>query len=194
MIARYLVCLAIFGLLGCSHENVIPVTEAQNKPVFDNSDSSVKPTDESPVKAVGYFTNVKSDGEHQWGYSVKLWRQDDKIYGLIFGTDNLRLIGDPPTGLLENAQFNSMTGKLSFRAKLSLGQSGGGEPVRDVYEFEGVLTKKKLAGNLLVTNELCADKCPEKKKITLPRSEKLSSEMEEYESYKSYAEWKSEAR
>lgn len=180
MIIKYLIfCIVFVGLFGCSDETVITeITEAQTKPTLDNSIPLVKPKAESPVKVIGYFTNVKGDGEHQWGYSVMIWKQEDKIYGFISGDDDLRLIGDPPTGILEDVQFDSRTGKLSFIAKL---------PTQNVYEFEGVLMNKKLKGNIKVTNQLCADKCAKPKKITLRYSNDMTLAMQEYQSF---AEWK----
>lgn len=155
--------------------------KAQNKADLDNSTPLVKAKTESPVKVVGDFSNVKGDGEHQWGYSVALWRQEDKILGLFSGSDDLRLIGDPPTGILENVRFDSKTGKLCFLAKL---------PEQHIYEFEGILTSKELSGKIKITNELCSDKCPKTQKITLHLSKDMTLTMEEYQSY---SEWKAVA-
>lgn len=157
--------------------------------LFYSNQPAVEPKIEQAVNAFGEFTNVKSDGEHEWGYSVQVWRQGDEIYGLISGQSEPRLIGDAPAGLLESTNFDPKTGGFSFRAKLTLGLFAG-KPSQNVYEFEGILTKKRLEGSLTTTNELCPDKCPEKKKISLLRSRELSSEMEEYNTYKSYREWK----
>lgn len=185
MVVRYLVCLVLIGFLGCSRENVITkATETQNNTVFENSIPSVTPaitpTPESPVKPVGHFTNIKSNGEHQWGVYIEFWRQDDKIYGWMSGSDYSRIVGDAPAGILEDVQFDSKTGKLSFRAKLSW----------NVYEFDGFLTKNKLTGNLLIINGLCGDSCTKKKKIILPKSKNRSSNMEEFRNFESYQEWK----
>ena len=176
MAARYLVFLVLFGLFGCSNEAVTTrKTEAQSKPTANIPTSpTVKPTTEPPVKVVGDFTNVESNGEHQWGYSVEIWKQGDKIFGLISGDSISRLIGDPPTGILENVFFDAKTGKISFRAILP----------SDAYEFDGILTEKKLMGKLLNTTHNKTEK------ITLPRSKELSSEMDEYQSFQSYEEWK----
>lgn len=147
---------------------------------------------ELPVKVLGTFMRIKSSGEHAYGYDVELWKQGDKIYGLISAHDGL--IGDPPTGLLENVRFDPKTKKFSFKAKLTLGMFFNKEydnvPSHDVFEFEGTLTNTRLAGTLSTTNELCADKCPEKKKINLPRSKESSSMMS---GFKTYAEWKTDA-
>ena len=171
-VTRCLVCILFVGLFGCSNEIAItPVTKAQTKPTANISNSpTVKPTTE-PVKVVGEFTNVESNGEHQWGYSVQIWKQGDNIFGLISGDSASRLIGDPPTGILENISFHAKTGKLSFRAILPY----------LTYEFDGILTKKKLTGKLLNTTHNKIEK------ITLPRSKEWSSEMDEYQSYE---EWK----
>lgn len=181
MVTKYLVCIVLFGLFGCSQETEITkITEAQNKPTLDNSISLVKPKDESPVKVIGDFSNVKGDGEHQWGYSVSLWKQEDKIYGLISGSDDLRLAGDPPTGIMENVKFDIKTKRLSFKAKLFTG----------IYEFEGVLTNKKLVGKLSITNELFSDKRPQTKAVTLRHSNEWTLLMSEYQSY---SEWEADA-
>jgi hypothetical protein len=176
MTAKYLACLLFFGLAGCSGEAVITTgIDAQSRQAANISTApTVKPAAEQ-IKALGDFTNVKSNGEHQWGYSVEIWKQGNKILGLISGDSASRLIGDPPTGLLENISFDAKTGKLSFRAVLP----------SDVYEFDGVLTKEKLKGKLSNTgiNKI--------EIITLRRAKQESSEMEEFEScedWKKYAD------
>jgi hypothetical protein len=150
------------------------------------------PKKELPVKVFGTYMRIKSNGEHAYGYDVELWQQGAQIYGLISAHDGL--IGDPPTGLLENVKFNPKTKKFSFRAKLTLGMFFNKEydnvPSRDVFVFEGTLTKTRLAGVLSTTNELCPDKCPEKKKINLPRSKVWDSVIR---GFKTYAEWKADA-
>jgi hypothetical protein len=193
-VTRYLVCLVLFGLFGCSQENVITkVTKAQNNPVSDNAISTVKPTvtpnPESPVKPIGHFTNVKSNGEHQWGFVVELWRQDDKIYGWMSGSDDSRLVGDAPAAILEDVQFDLKTGKFSFKAAMP-SNFGGFRRSKDVHKFDGFLTKKSLTGNLLITDDFCGESCTKKKKITLLKSKKDSADLEEFFSFGSYQEWK----
>ncbi len=194
IVLKCLVCLAILSLFGCSHNVAMTkVAEAQVKPAMDNSNSLSESNVESPVKVIGDFTNVKIDGEHQSGYSVKLWKQDDKIYGLISGTGYLRMMGDPPTGMLENIQFDQKSNKISFQSKLLLAlihesPDSGYVPSWGFYEFEGVLANNSLQGIIKVTDDLCGNKCPDIKKITLERSIKRSSEMDEFQTY---SEWKS---
>jgi hypothetical protein len=140
---------------------------------------------ELPVKPIGTFMRVKSDGEHAYGYDIELWKQGDKICGLISAHQGL--IGDPPTGLLENVRFDPKTRRFSFTAKLSLGMLVGNDdkeiPSHDVFEFDGTLTDTRIAGNLQITSQSSV----EKKKLNLPRSKDWSKEMS---AYKSFAEWK----
>lgn len=146
-------------------------------------------TSEPPVKALGTFMRITSDGEHDYGYDVELWRQGERIFGLISAHDGL--IGDPPTGLLENVQFNPQTRKFSFTAKMSLGVNLDKDyksiPTREVFEFEGFLTTARLVGNLVINDKSPGDKSREKKKLNLPRSKSESRTMDEY---KTFAEWK----
>jgi hypothetical protein len=188
MAARYLVCLVLFGLFGCSGETVIQTkTEAQSKiPANISTSSTIKPTAE-PVEVVGDFTNVTSDGEHQRGYSVQIWKEGDKILGLLSGSRHSRPVGDPPTGLLENAVFDAKTSELSFSATLPGSDCGEGKPAQDLFRFKGFLTSRKLSGNLFITMDFCNGQIKETEKITLQRSIEWSSEMDEYQSYE---DWK----
>ena len=143
---------------------------------------------ELPVKPLGTFMKIRSDGEHAAGYDVELWRQGGNFYGLI--SAHRGLIGDAPAGLLENIRFDSRTKKFSFTAKLSLGQNAENLPPREVFEFEGTLTASRLAGRLLIKDATCGAACIERKKINLPRSPAESRAMS---AFKTYAEWKTNA-
>lgn len=163
-------------LFSCSNESD-QATRSDNSgnqaATFSNDRSLTKPepTIQSPVKVIGDFTNVKSDGEHQWGYSVEIWKQDNSIYGLFSG-GSLQLVGDPPTGILIDSEFDERSGKFSFRTKLP----------SYTYDFDGILTKRVLKGRLsnITTNE--------SKEIVLKRSKEWSSEM--MDEYASYEDWK----
>jgi hypothetical protein len=146
-------------------------------------------TSELPVKALGNFMRVESDGEHASGYNVELWKQGDKIIGLINAHDGL--IGDPPAGLLENVRYDRRTGKFSFTAKLSLAVTLDDNyqsiPTRELFEFHGILSKTRLTGNLTITQQQCSRLCVERKRLNLPRSKKFGSWVQDF---KSYADWK----
>jgi len=149
----------------------------------------ISPRNDSAVKALGTFIKVKSDGEHANGYSITLWKQNDEIIGLV--AVHRGLIGDPPAGLLENVKFDPQTKKLSFTAKLTLGQFYDNDqkdvPSQDILEFGGTLTNKKLAGTVTLTDQLCANGCAETKKIDLPRSKEFNNWTEDFQTH---AAWK----
>lgn len=177
MIMKLLFCLVFLNLFDCSKETLpIKTTESANNFNLQNSIQLSASKPESIFKQIGLYSNAKDNGEHTVGYFVKLWQQDNKIYGLISGTDTIRLSGDPPVGLLENVQFDSKTKKFSFQAKLTLGlfsdKNHSNIPSKDIYEFKGFLTNKSLQGILVIKNELCSNKCLKTKSINLQHSKK----------------------
>lgn len=146
----------------------------------------------SPVKVAGYFTNVRDNGQHAYGYTVELWKQGGKLYGLISASEGLS--GDSPTGILENVHFNSKTKKFSFTAKLTLGRffdkTHDDVDSQDIFQFAGTLTATRVTGRLTTANELCADRCVGKKRIALVRSKKMSSFLTDF---KTLADWRADA-
>jgi hypothetical protein len=140
------------------------------------------------VEVIGLFINVKSDGEHASGYDVKLWKQGEKIYGLI--NAHRGLMGDPATGILENVKFDKKTGKLSFTAKLSLAVTSRKKydkwlPTHDLFEFNGTLSKKSLTGKLKITDKTFTKVQVKTKTIKLP-----VSTLWKLDNYKDYKSWK----
>ena len=102
---------------------------------------------------VGDFSNMRFTAEHAYRYSVRLWRQGDKWFGLLNASEGL--IGETPTGLLDNVRFEGRTSWLSFTAKLTTGAIllGSGPPCREVpvcerFEFRGVLGATTLVGTI----------------------------------------------
>lgn len=140
---------------------------------------------------VGSFTNMRFTEEHAYGYSVELWRQGDSLVGLFLAAEGPQ--GDTPTGLLEKVKFEMKTGKLSFRAKLSMGvvysKEYNGVPSRDVFEFSGVLGKNRLTGTLRRLDGLNLRDTPKIEKIVLTRS-KSNQGMEPFQSFD---DWKKAA-
>jgi len=111
---------------------------------------------EDAIKAIGCFVNVRSNGEHADGYSVHLWFRGGQILGLI---DYHRgLIGDPPMGILTDVQYESSTGKLSFKAKVTGGLHScrihKDVPSHNLISFQGFLKGDMLEGNILLTEQL----------------------------------------
>lgn len=146
----------------------------------------------SVVKRLGVFTNMRFTREHQYGYSVELWQEKDRLFGLLLVSEGLS--GDTPTGLLEDVTFNPKTGRLTFRARLSTGstfnQNNEQIPTRDVYRFNGTLKGPKLTGVLEHTDALHPAATGTKKSVSLRRSKSESASMIEASSYD---EWKKEA-
>jgi hypothetical protein len=175
MTIKYLVLVGIIScLLGCSNESA-QATRNDNKEKSVPSNLSIPEPEsvaKSPVKVVGDFTNVQSNGEHQWGYSVQIWRQDDRIFGLFSGTSSPMLVGDPPTGILVEQVFDEKTGKLSFSTELP----------SFTYSFDGTLKNDRLTGRLFNTTTNKTEH------VTLKRSEESSSEM--MDEFESYEDWK----
>lgn len=182
---------------GCGRSGTLPANNTQASPAItsqsgaenENATSAPAVVNDEPLKVVGYFTNVKRDrdGEHEWGYSVHLWAQGALLYGLIDGDTHLKLAGDPRAGELLDVVFDPQSGRLSFRSKLSLSERNE-QPTRDIYKFEGVLTKTKLSGKLVKTDESCDDGCEEIESISLRRSRELGSLL--MQDYENYAEWR----
>lgn len=146
----------------------------------------------SPVKRLGVFTNMKFSEEHQSGYSVELWQEKDRFFGYFLSSAGL--IGDTPTGLLEDVAFDPKTGKLSFRARLSMGmtldKNNKEVPSRDVYQFKGALKGQRLTGVLEYTNALDSSAKGEKTNVSLRKSKSATASMSQA---KNYDAWKKEA-
>lgn len=191
MTVRVLICVLFVGLFGCSDEiSLTETVKTQDKVLPEKAIQLPQLKDESPVKPFGTYWKVISDGEHANGYDIELWKQNEKFYGLISAHSGL--VGDPPTGILENMQFDPKTGKFSFSAKLPSGWCNSKMQARDIFEFEGILTNKKIMGNWLIKKDFCSGdyNIESKKIINLPRLKESSREMNEY---RSYAEWKNYA-
>ena len=105
---------------------------------------------ETPITVVGEFSNMRFTKEHAYGYTVQLWRHGDTLFGLFLASDGLA--GDTPAGMLEDVTFDRRSGKVTFKARLSIGMTMLGqkspEPSRDVFEFQGTLDKTGLSGLL----------------------------------------------
>jgi hypothetical protein len=144
------------------------------------------------IVAIGAFTNMKYDEEHAYGYTAQLWREQDRIFGFFLSSQGL--MGDTPTGLLEDVRFDSSSGKISFRARLTTGLFSNRQfhnvPSRDIFRFTGFLKKGRLVGTLEITNGLTPEEAPRSERIRLNRSKSESESMIEAQSYD---DWKNQA-
>jgi len=146
-------------------------------------------TPSSAVAIVGEFSNMRYTEEHAYGYSVQLWRERGRLFGLFLASAGLA--GDTPTGVLENVKFDSRTGKLSFSARLTIGSvllaNGQQAPSRDFFEFEGAMTGSMLTGTLRESDRLQASRPASSKRIRLTKQSETTMSRA-----KSYDEWRSE--
>ncbi|MCI0614237.1 hypothetical protein L0244_14720 [bacterium] len=104
------------------------------------------------------------------------------------------MMGDTPTGRLENLIFDPKTGRLSFTTRLTLGShfcsEHDGAPSRDVFEFEGVFSREAITGTLKQKDTLHPETSATREEITLKKME------EKYfgKIYKNRAEWEEYSR
>jgi hypothetical protein len=126
------------------------------------------------VETVGIYSNVRishSEDPHAYGYDVELYRQNGALFGLLYSSQGM--VGDTPRGRLQDVRFDAASGKLSFRAKLTIGReyskdSGDdGRPSRDLFEFDGRLSAKTLSGALLHRNGYRPQEVDEREMVTL---------------------------
>ena len=135
---------------------------------------------------VGEFSNMRFTEEHAYGYTVELWRQGDRVIGLLEASEGLA--GDTPTGRLDEVQFELRSGALSFKAKLTMGvvrsAMGREEPSHDLFEFRGTLGREALVGTMKHSDMLQPEAKPAISHVRLRRGSG-----EEMMRASSYAEW-----
>lgn len=126
------------------------------------------------VETVGVYSNVRiSHGEdpHAYGYDVELYRHDGALFGLFYSSQGM--VGDTPRGRLQEVRYDAASGKLFFRAKLTVGREYGkdsgddGRPSRDLFEFDGKLGAKSLSGVVLHRNGYRPQDAGERETVTL---------------------------
>jgi hypothetical protein len=141
---------------------------------------------------LGAFSNRRYEAEHAYGYTVQLWREQNRMFGFLLWSRGL--VGDTPTGLLEDVRYDPRTGQLSFFARLTTGLFSNRQfsmvPSRDVLRFKGLLKGRHIIGTLEVANALTPTEVPSRERIKLRLSEKESEVMIEAQSYN---DWKSRA-
>jgi hypothetical protein len=146
----------------------------------------------SPVEVVGHFLKVKHAGDDAFGYSLRLWKEGNQVFGLL-GV-YIGAPADPPIGILEDVKFDLRTRQFSFSARLSIGwvYAGGtwNNPTRDRYSFSGVLTRREVTGILKHSDEFRPTDPPTSERIRLRRSVDATQTMSEPTSF---SEWKTYA-
>lgn len=88
------------------------------------------------LQYMGDFHNVSSrdGGEHCAGYSLGLWKHQERVLGLLHL--HAGLCGDPPCAVIRDTRLDSRTGRLEFWSSI-LGQK---------IRFEGTVTPEAIDG------------------------------------------------
>ena len=85
------------------------------------------------------------------------------------------LIGDTPLGRIESTKFDSKTGRITFNAKLTMGLHScrihKEIPGRDMFIFDGILSKKSISGILKHADSLHPESAPIEEKVTFVTDE-----------------------
>jgi hypothetical protein len=146
----------------------------------------------APIIKIGALSNMRYTSEHAYGYTAELWREQNRIFGFFLWSEGL--IGDTPTGLLEDVKYDPRNGNLSFVARLTNGLFSNRQfsmvPSRDILRFRGTLKGRHLKGTLEISNALTPEDAPRREKIDLTLSKNESEVMIEAESYR---DWKLKA-
>lgn len=174
-----LICVTFFSFLFCHNftfaETNIPIGDSSNKFIY-----------------LGSYSNMEYTAEHQYGFEVDLWKMGNTLFGHFLHSEGL--IGDTPTGLLENIKYFHDTGELSFEARLTMGihicKDHKDVSSRNKYEFWGRIGEKELTGILTEKDGLHNNKIIKTQKIKLIRDnqkEKLLSDIKTFEEWKNYS-------
>jgi len=138
---------------------------------------------------LGEFSNMRFTEEHAYGVAIELWREGNSVFGLLDFADGLQ--GDTPTGLLQDAAFDPVSGRVSFKARLTVGlhycRQHWNVPSRDLFEFSGKLREAMLTGNLTRSDALHPEHKARTERVLLKRTEELAPIQAA-----SYLEWKRE--
>ena len=171
---------------GCAHNRgAAPRSEPSTPAPKSTEPATPKPSASAPVEPVGAFSRIEQTGSHAYGQSVELWKSEGRLLGLLLiyvGPE-----GDPPTGLLEDVVYSASTGDLSFRARLTLGNSGGTRQSasRDNFVFHGTLREKSLSGIFEISDRAHPDVPARREVVSLSLDANTP-----LDSAKSVAEWR----
>jgi len=137
---------------------------------------------------IGSFSNVRVTQEHQYGSEIQFWEEGTDLMGFFSHSEGL--MGDTPTGLLENIAYDRKTGKISFTARLTMGQHfckiHQNVPSQDLFSFQGKISSSSISGVLKRSDALHPDNPSTEEKVVL---KKMNSQTANQSSYSSRADW-----
>jgi hypothetical protein len=140
----------------------------------------------SEIRVLGYFDATVTDGEHQTGYALELWRRNDTAIGFLIVAQGL--IGDAPLGVLENVSLTP-DGHLALEATVPGGWITEKEQQVSRYTFNGILGQDTVEG-VLQSRTLVSRESVTQRTV---RFRRLASMTEVMRDYPSYDEWKVDA-
>ena len=194
---KYLLLLQALMLLLISNsckENIdkkeVNETLNQEKPVTRKLENSTcKATfdtmgnSHAPVELIGLYENIVNTNDHTYGYSLKLWKLEEKILG-FFNVYESSLEPDR-SGVITSGSLNA-NDSLYIKAwtKESKGFKDWQQSDVHVFSFSGKLNANKLTGTLSMLN--CSNNTIE----YVQQLELSYSEMWPLESYANIEDWK----
>lgn len=149
--------------------------------------AGVAPARASEVIVVGTFANNDQGDPAQVPCIIELYRVDSKLFGMLYAAV---VNEDMPAGLLEDVRYNSQTGEMSFRSRLTIGvvvMNGKTVPTEDLVEFSGTLTQTSLSGTAIWTRHDLPTLSPRQERVGLRYSARLSDQMLHSKSYAEFA-------
>ena len=135
------------------------------------------------VVILGSFANNDQGNEGRVHWIVELYRTNSRLFGLLYAAVTNE---DMPAGLLEDVRYDSRTGDVSFRAKLSIGMiiiNDKAIPSEDLAEFKGTLTQTSLSGTMTRTNHRVRGSPPRREGIVLTYSTGFTDQMSHPRTY-----------
>ena len=122
------------------------------------------------ITEMGSFSNIRATEDHAYGFSLRLWRAGECLFGVLTSTQGLQ--ADMPIGTLQDITFDATTGRLSFSARLTMGVTsvkGSNEyvPTRDLYQFDGQLKGGTVAGVMTHTVQNHPNVPPDRSEVVL---------------------------
>lgn len=126
------------------------------------------------VTLIGHFDGIKwdkSDDPHGEGYAVDLYESDGKLFGLFaYNPGSIEVTSSQ----LVEVHWDKKRGKVAFKSKSSCCTEHAGSvsrerPTRDLFIFEGKISRHALTGQLDHRDGYAADKPGVSEKVRLKR-------------------------
>lgn len=160
------------------NENPLIILNTNNVATVQEAKLTESVSESARLLPMGYYSDLRTDGEHDTGFTLEFWRQGDQLVGVLRGSSSLRMSGDPPTGLIKEIGFDKRSGHLTFSCGVPVvyySSPGMAELRREwtVYRFDGSLRSRQILGQLRATDTDSSRNIP----LKLRYSKRLTKEM-----------------